>query len=102
MTDATDRPAEVALTSSQQASIHALFHDEAPIAAPVWLARQATVPNDAVERENARQDLGPIAQPSEIEIRDSLPKTRSGKIMRRYLRATELGEDPGDLTTLAD
>ncbi len=53
-------------------------------------------------KDHVRQDLGPIAQPSEIEIRDSLPKTRSGKIMRRYLRATELGEDPGDLTTLAD
>ncbi len=53
-------------------------------------------------KDHVRQDLGPIAQPSEIEIRESLPKTRSGKIMRRYLRATELGEDPGDLTTLAD
>ena len=39
MTDATDRPAEVVLTSSQQASIRALLHDETPIAAPVWLAR---------------------------------------------------------------
>ncbi len=32
----------------------------------------------------------------------SLPKTRSGKIVRRYLKAVELGEDPGDLSTLAD
>ena len=53
-------------------------------------------------KDHVRQDLGPIAQPSEIEVRASLPKTRSGKIMRRYLRALELGEDPGDLTTLAD
>ena len=43
-----------------------------------------------------------IAQPSEIEFRATLPKTRSGKIMRRYLRAIELGENPGDLSTLAD
>jgi len=53
-------------------------------------------------KDHVRQDLGPIAQPSEIEFRETLPKTRSGKIMRRYLRAVELGEDPGDLTTLAD
>ncbi len=53
-------------------------------------------------KDHVRQDLGPIAQPSEIEIRASLPKTRSGKIVRRYLKAIEMGEDPGDLSTLAD
>ena len=53
-------------------------------------------------KDHVRQDLGPIAQPSDIEIRTSLPKTRSGKIVRRFLKAQELGEDPGDLSTLAD
>jgi len=53
-------------------------------------------------KDHVREDLGPIAQPSEIELRDSLPKTRSGKIVRRLLRAQALGEDPGDLSTLAD
>jgi acetyl-CoA synthetase len=53
-------------------------------------------------KDHVRQDLGPIAQPSEIEVRDMLPKTRSGKIVRRYLKAVEMGEDPGDLSTLAD
>jgi acetyl-CoA synthetase len=53
-------------------------------------------------KDHVRQDLGPIATPSEIELRTSLPKTRSGKIVRRFLRAQELGEDPGDLSTLAD
>ena len=53
-------------------------------------------------KDHVRQDLGPIAQPSEIEIRKTLPKTRSGKIVRRYLKAVEMGEDPGDLSTLAD
>jgi acetyl-CoA synthetase len=53
-------------------------------------------------KDHVREDLGPIAQPSEIELRPSLPKTRSGKIVRRLLRARELGEDPGDLSTLAD
>ena len=53
-------------------------------------------------RDHVRQDLGPIATPSEVELRPSLPKTRSGKIVRRYLKAVEMGEDPGDLSTLAD
>ncbi|HYG67118.1 MAG TPA: AMP-binding protein, partial [Anaeromyxobacteraceae bacterium] len=53
-------------------------------------------------RDHVRQDLGPIATPSDIELRPTLPKTRSGKIMRRYLKAVEMGQDPGDLSTLAD
>jgi acetyl-CoA synthetase len=53
-------------------------------------------------KDHVREDLGPIAQPGEIEIRSALPKTRSGKIVRRYLKAQALGEDPGDLSTLAD
>jgi acetyl-CoA synthetase len=40
--------------------------------------------------------------PSEIEFVLSLPKTRSGKIMRRVLRAKELGMDPGDVSTLEE
>lgn len=53
-------------------------------------------------RDHVREDLGPIATPSAIEIRTVLPKTRSGKIVRRLLKAEALGEDPGDLSTLAD
>ncbi len=53
-------------------------------------------------KDHVRQDLGPIATPSDIEIRATLPKTRSGKIMRRYLKAVELGQDPGDVSTMAD
>lgn len=53
-------------------------------------------------KDHVREDLGPIAQPSEIELVPSLPKTRSGKIVRRLLKARALGEDPGDLSTLAD
>jgi acetyl-CoA synthetase len=53
-------------------------------------------------KDHVRQDLGPIATPSDIEIKPALPKTRSGKIMRRYLKAVELGADPGDLSTMAD
>ena len=51
---------------------------------------------------HVRMNLGPIAMPSEIEFVSALPKTRSGKIMRRVLRAKELGMDPGDISTLEE
>jgi acetyl-CoA synthetase len=47
-------------------------------------------------------EMGPIAKPASVAIVDSLPKTRSGKIMRRVLKAQEMGQDVGDLSTLAD
>jgi acetyl-CoA synthetase len=47
-----------------------------------------------------RKKLSPLAMPQEIEFVDKLPKTRSGKIMRRVLRAQEWGEEIGDLSTL--
>ncbi|MDA3955013.1 MAG: acetate--CoA ligase [Bacteroidales bacterium] len=49
-----------------------------------------------------RKKLSPLAMPQEIEFRDSLPKTRSGKIMRRVLHAQEWGEEIGDISTLED
>jgi acetyl-CoA synthetase len=58
---------------------------------------------DALRREllsHARQRLGPAVAPREIEFRPELPHTRSGKIMRRLLRARELGLPEGDLSTL--
>jgi len=47
-----------------------------------------------------RKRLSPLAMPQEIEFVDSLPKTRSGKIMRRLLRAQEWGEPIGDISSL--
>ena len=47
-----------------------------------------------------RKKLSPLAMPQEIEYVDSLPKTLSGKIMRRLLRAKEWGEEIGDISTL--
>ena len=47
-----------------------------------------------------RKKLSPLAMPQEIEFVDGLPKTRSGKIMRRVLKAKEWGEEVGDLSTL--
>lgn len=48
----------------------------------------------------ARQKLGVAIAPKELEFQPSLPKTRSGKIMRRLLKARELGLPEGDLSTL--
>jgi acetyl-CoA synthetase len=47
-----------------------------------------------------RKKLSPLAMPQEIEFIDTLPKTRSGKIMRRILHAKEWGEEIGDISTL--
>jgi acetyl-CoA synthetase len=49
---------------------------------------------------HVRHELGPVAVPDEMEFVPSLPKTRSGKIMRRVIRAKELGEPIGDTSTL--
>ncbi len=60
-------------------------------------------PGDALRKELlgfARTRLGPAVAPRELEFMADLPKTRSGKIMRRLLRARELGLPLGDLSTL--
>ncbi len=49
-----------------------------------------------------RKKLSPLAMPQEIEYIAQLPKTRSGKIMRRMLKAKEWGQDIGDTSTLED
>jgi acetyl-CoA synthetase len=62
-------------------------------------------PTDKLLQElmyQVRMTIGPIAVPHEIEFVDKLPKTRSGKIMRRVLKAREMGIDPGDISTLEE
>jgi acetyl-CoA synthetase len=53
---------------------------------------------------HVRQEIGPIATPDKIQFADALPKTRSGKIMRRILTKIGAGniDDLGDTSTLAD
>ncbi len=53
-------------------------------------------------KEHIRHEVGPIAVPAKIEFVDTLPKTRSGKIMRRVLKARALGQPEGDLSTLEE
>lgn len=53
-------------------------------------------------KKHVRKEIGPIAAPEAIYITDKLPKTRSGKIMRRVIRALVSGQEIGDTTTLED
>ncbi len=53
-------------------------------------------------KAHVRHEVGPIAMPAEIEFVQNLPKTRSGKIMRRLLKAQVMGEPLGDTSTLAE
>nr|WP_321407777.1 acetate--CoA ligase [uncultured Carboxylicivirga sp.] len=69
------------------------------------ILREGREPGKELEREildHVAKAMGPIAKPEEVIFADSLPKTRSGKIMRRVLKARALGEDEGDLSTLDD
>ena len=67
------------------------------------ILKQGVVPSDELKAElvqTVRKSIGPIATPDEIDFVDKLPKTRSGKIMRRVLKAQELGLPVGDTSTL--
>jgi len=67
--------------------------------------RQGFQPSDALRKaliDTVRQELGPVAVIGDLEFVNMLPKTRSGKIMRRVLKAVTLGKDPGDITTIED
>jgi acetyl-coenzyme A synthetase (EC 6.2.1.1) len=69
------------------------------------ILKQGYTPSEELKKsiqEHVKHVLGAIAYPEEIEFVDKLPKTRSGKIMRRVLKAKELGLDVGDVSTLED
>jgi acetyl-CoA synthetase len=69
------------------------------------LLKHGHEPSDALRREildTVRRELGPVAVVGELNFVAMLPKTRSGKIMRRVLRAVVLDKDPGDITTIED
>ena len=75
----------------------AVVKDPARIATPA--ARQA------LEKEvcaTVDQALGAIGRPARVHFVAQLPKTRSGKVLRRSIQAIAEGRDPGDLTTLDD
>jgi propionyl-CoA synthetase len=69
-------------------------------------ARVATPEQRAVEEKSVLETvdklLGAIARPSRVHFVTLLPKTRSGKLLRRSIQALAEGRDPGDLTTIED
>ena len=71
------------------------------------ILQEGSTPSDKLRKaliDHVRSEIGPVATPDKIQFADALPKTRSGKIMRRILRKIAAGDvdDLGDLTTLAD
>jgi propionyl-CoA synthetase len=75
----------------------AVLKDPAKIATPDERTRHEREIMDTVDRQ-----LGPIGRPSRVHFVTLLPKTRSGKLLRRSLQALAEGRDPGDLTTIED
>jgi acetyl-CoA synthetase len=74
------------------------------IHAYVILAEGVGMNDDLMEelRQHVGHEIGPIAKPEDITSVDNLPKTRSGKIMRRLLKARALGLPDGDVSTLEE
>ncbi|MEM0155166.1 MAG: acetate--CoA ligase [Thermoplasmataceae archaeon] len=98
---------EDALIASNEVAESAVFGRPDPVKGEVIVA--FVVVKDEFEndsdvvnkvRQRIRSDLGPVYVPEEIHIVKSLPKTRSGKIMRRVVKAVALNQLPGDISTL--
>ena len=75
----------------------AVVKDPAKIATPETMAAMRKEVMDTVDRE-----LGAIGRPGQVHFVTLLPKTRSGKLLRRSIQALAEGRDPGDLTTIED
>ncbi len=75
----------------------AVVKDPARVATPEGVAKLRKEVMDTVDRE-----LGAIARPGAVHFVTLLPKTRSGKLLRRSIQALAEGRDPGDLTTIED
>jgi propionyl-CoA synthetase len=75
----------------------AVVKDPAKVATPEGAAAMRKEVMDTVDRE-----LGAIARPGAVHFVTVLPKTRSGKLLRRSIQALAEGRDPGDLTTIED
>jgi acetyl-CoA synthetase len=69
------------------------------------ILRSGFSPSDTLAeelRQHVAKHMGPIARPEEVKFADKLPKTRSGKIMRRVLKARAQGMPEGDISTLEE
>lgn len=90
------------ITESAVIGIPDEIKGEVPVVFAVYQGKKSEeeIKKEVVEKIN--QMIGPIALPKEVYLVEDLPKTRSGKIMRRLLRKLFTREDLGDLTTLAN
>ena len=73
--------------------------------AQAYLGRKGIEASEALKkelREHVAKEMGKLARPDEIWFVSDVPKTRSGKIMRRVIRAKAMGQEVGDITTLAN
>jgi acetyl-CoA synthetase len=67
------------------------------------ILRSGVTPSEELKKElktHIRNTLGPIAIPEEVHFVSDVPKTRSGKIMRRVIRSKAMGKEVGDISTL--
>jgi len=90
------------ITESAVVGIPDEIKGEVPVVFVVYKGKKETeeVKNEVINL--IRKQIGPIALPKEIYLVEDLPKTRSGKIMRRILKRLFTGEELGDLSTLAN
>ena len=90
------------ITESAVVGIPDEIKGEVPVVFAVYHGQKSAeeVKKEVVDKIN--QTIGPIALPKEVYLVEDLPKTRSGKIMRRILKKLFTGEDLGDLSTLAN
>ncbi|MBN1669258.1 MAG: acetate--CoA ligase [Anaerolineales bacterium] len=92
--------------SVAEAAAISLPHELKGNAIHVYVTLKANVEKTDALAEKLRahvdHEIGPIARPESITFVDSLPKTRSGKIMRRLLRARAMGTPDGDISTLEE
>jgi len=97
----------VAHDAVAEAAVVGFPHDIKGVGIFAYVLTKRDVPTEGLEevlKQQVRKVIGPIATPDRIQIVPGLPKTRSGKIMRRILRKVAEGvyDDLGDVTTLAD
>ena len=83
------------------------MHDELKGQVPVVFATLKSGDGDSTETaaqmmRTVTEQLGAVARPSRVYVVNALPKTRSGKLLRRSLQALAEHRDPGDLSTLDD
>jgi acetyl-CoA synthetase len=89
-----------------EAAVIGLPHEVKGVAIHAYLILKAGFePSDELVdeiRKHVAHEMGPIAKPEKIEFVKILPKTRSGKIMRRVLKARAQGMSEGDISTLEE